>query len=1110
MRIGTSNRRVALLGTFAISVLLLLSLGASAASAEVQWRIESFHGPQNMKPDSVGQYVLLAYNTGDTDAEGSVDPIRVTDTLPPGVTAISASEGVSWTCGATGGGPVLGASSVTCESTSMFVRAPGEHGLFRGAVPPVMITVDVPPGISGVHDNSVEISGGGAAQPATDTDPTPFGDVPTAFGFVPGSFAADLFDAEFPAGSPEHQAGSHPFELRIDFDQNLGIRQHPGTGRYFTEPVEDTKTLETLLPPGLIGNPEAMPKCKAIQLNDVGPSLRGSCPANTQLGLADFVLQDGSDLVTSAATGAVDGSTDVPLFNMEPPAGAAAAFAFSINSAPVWIRATLAVDENGDTTVLTRVENQTKIFTLRSLRLTLWGVPADPAHDHLRLDPSAPSPETNYGESFTGAPIRPFLTLPTQCDVPAGAIRQRMDSWQAQGQFTPWVEGADIHASGCEDPRFRFEPTISIKSTSREAASPTGLEIDLHVPQKDDTVTDPADLYSQSGDDRAIVIPNLRNAVTRLPLGMAVNPSIADGLTGCSRQQIRLDDTAPPACPDSSKFGTVEIESPLTPHTLKGSIYQAKQSDSPHGSLLGFYTVAEGPGMTIKLAARVDSDPETGQLTTTFLDSPQLAFTHYRLRFNGGPRAPLVNPPTCGTHRSTARFTAWNSSVPAVDTGDSFELTSGPNGAPCPNGLGGRSFAPSFDAKSLTPIAGAFSQFALEASRDDGTQELRGLETTLPPGMLAKLAGVPYCPEAALAAISAAAGTGLGERLDPSCPAASLVGHSDAAAGAGSLPFHNPGNVYLTGPYKGAPLGLAVVTPIVAGPLDLGSIVVRAALRVDPRSARATVVSDPIPDKLVAEGNGFLLNVRSVRVAMDRPSFTLNPTSCAEMAVGGVLTSLQGTVASLSERFQVGACAALGFKPALSMRLFGKTNRGAHPRLRATLRMPNRGANITRAAVALPRSAILDQSHIGTVCTRMQFAADECPAASVYGRARAFTSLLDQPLEGPVYLRSSNNELPDLVADLGGQISVELVGRIDTNKARRIRATFDLVPDAPVSKFVLTMQGGKKGLLQNSRNLCKRAYRAVADFDAHNGRIADLHPKVDNSCGRKSKQDKRR
>jgi hypothetical protein len=327
----------------------------------------------------------------------------------------------------------------------------------------------------------------------------------------------------------------------------------------------------------------------------------------------------------------------------------------------------------------------------------------------------------------------------------------------------------------------------------------------------------------------------------------------------------------------------------------------------------------------------------------------------------------------------------------------------------------------------------------------------------------------------------------------------------DVGAGAGPTPYYTQGRAYLAGPYKGAPLSLAIVTPATAGPYDLGTVMVRTALYVDPETTRIHAVSDPIPQIL----QGIPLDVRSIALKMSRPSFTLNPTSCDPMAVTGSATSPFGSSASLSNPFQVGGCSSLAFKPKLSLKLSGGTKRSQNPALKAVLRMPAGGANIAKASVALPHSEFLDQAHIKTICTRVQFAAAQCPPGSVYGKATAISPLLGQPLSGPVYLRSSSNPLPDLVADLNGQIHVVLVGRIDSIKGG-IRNSFEAVPDAPVSKFVLEMQGGKKGLLENSTNLCKSVNKATVLFVGLNGKTAVSKPALQVKCPKGKKKGKGR
>ncbi len=516
----------------------------------------------------------------------------------------------------------------------------------------------------------------------------------------------------------------------------------------------------------------------------------------------------------------------------------------------------------------------------------------------------------------------------------------------------------------------------------------------------------------------------------------------------------------------------------------------------------------EQSGIVVKLAGEVHADPQSGQLTTTFSEAPQQPFEDFKLHFFGGAAAALRTPPACMGYESTATLTPWSapeSGLPAARA-DGWSISAFPGGGACPSDPAQAPNAPTFAAGSAAPIAAAYSPFAIHLRREDGSQELGALTVSPPPGLLAKLAGVPYCPGSALAA--AAAKSGREEEASPSCPAASEVGSVTVGAGAGPAPYYVHGTAYLAAPYKGAPLSLAVITPAAAGPYDLGTVVVRVALHVDPETARVTAVSDPIPHIL----QGIPLDVRTIDVSLDRPQFSLNPTSCAEKSSNGEATSVFGQSAPLSSRFQLGECGGLGFAPKFSLRLRGKTRRSGHPALRAEVRMPTGGANIASAQVSLPPSELLDQGNLDKVCTQPQLRSASCPAGSVYGHARAWSPLLDAPLEGPVYLGVGYGHLlPDLVADLNGQIRVLLHGRVDTTKRHGLRNSFEVVPDAPVSRFVLELKGGRKyGLLENKANLCGRTRHAAARFTAHNGRLAILRPKLRVRCRHKQRRHKHR
>ena len=961
---------------------------------------------------------------------------------------------------------------------------------------------------------------GAGAEPAETIDPVTIASTAPPFGLatLDGTTSADA------TGAPSTAAAGHPFDSSVSFDLNTVDR--PGTVFGDLWPVEPLRDVVAELPAGLVGNPGVAGSCTVDKLANGGSIFAEPlCSPSSQVGVGK-IGANGGILVGDAI--------EVPVFNMAPPPGVAARFGFNAYGTLVVLDA--KIRSSGDYGVDIVDRNAPEGLPLASTTVTLWGTPASTAH----LDDRACS---GYAQPSLGYPTCPaetaelaFLRNPTRCaSAEELGTTLRVDSWVDPGALTAeglpdlsdpaWKSGsflphqlpaypypssqrgAPVGLEGCGE--VPFAPTISAAPTTNAADSPSGLVFDLTMPQQG--LKDPA----------AISESDLREARVVLPQGMSVNPSSADGLGACSSAQIGLSTPVgqtpahfsglPAQCPDNAKIGTVEIETPLLDHKLEGSVYLAAQSDNPFGSLLAMYLVVEdaASGVVLKLPGEIAADPGSGRLETVFTDNPQLPFENLHLELFGGSRAALRTP-ACGTHTVTSSLTPWSGGAD-VHSSSSFQIDQGCGGG----------FDPHLSAGARNPLAGATSPFSLRLWRDDGSQQLGGLQVTLPPGLSGYLKGIPYCPDSALTAVSGELGTGRAQEASPSCPAASELGSVTVGAGAGPTPFYtSSGRAYLAGPYKGAPLSLAVVAPAVAGPFDLGSVVVRNALHVDPETAQITAVSDPLPTIL----HGIPLDLRDVRVNLDRPHFTLNPTSCNEKTVAATVTSSSGASATPSNRFQVGGCEALAFKPALAMKLKGKTNRGAHPALRALLRFPalcgKKGhrrpcppsANIRRAVVALPHTEFLDQGHIRTICTRVQFAAgagegSQCPKGSVYGYAKAYSPLLDKPLSGPVFLRSSNHNLPDLVASLNGQIHVELAGRIDTDKHNGIRTTFAVVPDAPVSAFVLYMKGGHKGLLQNSTNVCASKPRARARFVGQNGKAKTLKPLLFNKrCHRKAKR----
>jgi hypothetical protein len=843
------------------------------------------------------------------------------------------------------------------------------------------------------------------------------------------------------------QAGAHP-----DFTTSFELKTDPATpadSNGLHGPYARTRDITVSLPPGLIGNPNAVGQCTTLQLTTAFDE--GGCPLDSQVGIAVIHLYNVHALVE-------------PVYNMEAPGGdSVARLGFLATTLPNYID--VQVRSEGDYGLTATLESVPANEKLVSATTTLWAVPAAHSHDTERLTPreaflevKSESPPREFGL----APA-PFMTNPTSCGEPT-QVAFATDSYQIPGQLSeasaplPEITGCGLVA---------FDPSLSVMPTNSETAAPTGLDAQLDVPQ-DETVGGRA-------------TSELRYATVTLPAGMAIAPGAADGLEACSAEQVRLETRLSAACPDASKIGSAEFDVPQLSRVLHGDIYQRTPRQ---GDLFGIWLVTDELGVHVKIPGEIHADPNTGQLTTVFhgtaqaKGNPQVPLRQLKLHFKGGPRGVLSTPSSCGTYQTHYEFTPWSGGSPVGgDAPMSID-----------RGCGAGGFSPRLSAGTIDASAGAFSPLITGLTRESGEENVLGLDVTLPAGLLAKLAGVPLCE-----GVSVQSGN---------CPSGSKIGATAVAVGPGPSPLwipqpdKEPTGVYLSGPYEGAPYSLVVKTPAQAGPFDLGTVITRAAIQIDPETARVTVESDPLPQIL----EGVPVRYRSIQVAVDRPDFALNPTSCAAKEVVAEVFSEKGATAHPTSHFQVGGCSDLGFGPRLDLRLSGKTNRGAHPRLRAVLNMPAHGANIARVRVALPHSEFLDQAHIKTICTRVQFAQDVCPAGSVYGHARAFTPLLDQPLEGPVYLRSSSHELPDLVADLRGQIHVVLDGRIDSVNGG-IRTTFEQVPDAPTSKFILTMKGGKKGLLVNSTNLCRQANFATAHFTGQNSKVQDFQPSLRSDCG---------
>jgi hypothetical protein len=865
----------------------------------------------------------------------------------------------------------------------------------------------------------------------------------------PKCFGVEALDAALSTT----QAGAHP-DFTFTFDIAKDPESKPNVFG-LKDGYASTRDVRIELPPGLIGNPNVLGEPQQCTMLDLSTVLEpeGGCPNGSQVGIT-----------TVYAYGLTTAFRE-PVYMMTSPGGdVVARLAFIAGVYPIFVDA--KVRSEGDYGLTLEVLNAPTVARLIKSEATTWGVPADHSHDTERCTVL----EVFHG--CTKSPLRPpgsralpFMTNPTRCGVPL-KMRVGASSWVEPDRFD-FKSASFPQITGCNS--LPFGPALTVEPTTHRTSSPTGLDMTIRLPA-------------------AVGVNVLEPSQTRdiridLPVGLAINLGAADGLAVCSVAEVGFGNREASHCPDAAKLAETEFEVAALPRRMKGAIYLREPEP---GHLVRIWVVADDLGAHVKLPGEVELDPVSGELRSVVLDNPQVPLREVKLLFKSGFRAPLVTPPACGEYLTRYEFTPWSGGLPAV--GNTPMTISGD----CD--IGG--FSPELTAGSTDPAAGVHSPFAFTLTRQDGEQNLADLGVTLPRGLAATFVGIPRCE-------GSAAETG-------QCPSDSRLGKVTVADGAGPNPLwvpqpgKRPTALYLGGPYKGAPLSVVAVVPAQAGPFDLGDQVVRNAIYVDPETAQATVRSDPLPQIV----QGIPVTYRTIQAVLDRPGFTLNPTSCARKESEARLVSVAGAVATPASPFAVANCAKLPFKPSISFQLFGGSRRGAHPKLKAVVRMPRGGANIAGTSVALPHSEFLDQGHIRTVCTRVQFVADGCPAESVYGHAVASTPLFDEPLRGDAYLRSSNHPLPDLVLALHGPpslpIEIDLVGRIDSVNGG-IRTTFESIPDAPVSQFVLGMQGGAKGLLQNSTNLCAGVHRATATFTGQNGTSRSSRPEMRVRCrGRKA------
>jgi hypothetical protein len=897
------------------------------------------------------------------------------------------------------------------------------------------------------------------------------------FGFLPGSegFAVS---AIADGGEAATATGSHPYQLGFQIGLNLGGEFEGQAGVPFSD--GDLRDLRIGMPPGMILNPAALPKCgptafHAPRSSPFEESRSGeSCPDSSQVGTVE--------VRTSLEGGQ---ARRFGVFNLKPPPGVPAELGFAPFGAPIVLDLDVDQAADGSYALALSATNFPQSLDIHGLDLALWGTPWGVTHNGERgnclneLEPDFPWAKCSLGPPHLFPP-KAYLTLPASCSGPL-SFSAHADAWQQPSLVS--AEAVSNGAGGepanlnCAFLGFASHPVGIL--TTKNASTASGFKFEL------------------SNEEEALLAPTarvpsqVRKAVLTLPEGVTINPSLGAGLGFCTSAQYETETAFSPqgaACPNAAKIGEFTVRTPLFEEWFEGAIYLAQPDDpattaagaeNPFDTLIAVYLVAKLPqrGILIQVAGKIVPDSRSGRLVATFEGLPQLPYSDLEVNFRTGQRAPLVTPAACGLHPTEIDLTPWGGLVTTAHASTPSQIDAGIGGGPCPDGST-PPFAPDAVAGGVNSNAGSYTPYFVHLSRKDGEQEITSYSMVLPRGITGKLAGIPFCPEAAIDEARAKRGTA--EIANPSCPAASEVGHTVSGYGVGPALTYAPGRIYLAGPYHGQPLSLVTINAATVGPFDLGTVVVRSAFAVDPSTAQLRIdarASDPIPHIL----DGIPLHLRDVRIYLDRPEFTRNPTSCEPSEMVSTLTGsglrfgdpADDSVATVSKYFQLLSCRSLGFRPKLGLRLLGGSRRGDYPSLRATFaaRGPQ-DANLKRIAVTMPHSLFLAQNHIRAVCTRDRFAAERCPAGSVYGRAVATTPLFDEPLRGPIYLRSSTNRLPDLVASLhSGAIHIVLVGHIGPAK-QGIRTLFDELPDAPIERFVMTLNGGHRGLLVNSANIC--------------------------------------
>jgi hypothetical protein len=1130
----------------------VMGVGASCALGDVPWWHVSVGARPSYLPPAVeeegrvtpgkGQIVVTVANLGNASASAST-PIAITDRLPAGLRAVNIQGEAKDSLA----GNYEANNLLECEVGTLTCRVQGTYKQFAGGIAPkivvpnehleIRIDVEVlpdaqvckPNGAACGH-NEVSVTGGGApsvsvSRPVTvSEEPVPFG--VESYEVTP----------EEEGGALATQAGTHPFQVTGTLTLNQDAPTYH-SGLVEGNPVAIAKDLAGLLPPGLVGNPVPFPSCKKAPFEEY------KCPQKSVVGVAMITIDDP---FRSGPTKTID----APIVVLEPAHGEAARFGFYLPDTPVYLDVSVRSGEDYGVTLSSNDIAQTSTFL--GYQLTFWGVPGATGHDTTRgfsciQEQRERTAEEHRVSGFPACvPLEeqnppPFLAMPTSCGVPLHTSTEA-DSWvepKPEGQRLLFAETTPFPTMvGCN--RLPFEPSIKVTPDGTAGSTPTGMNVDVHVDQE--SILNGGSLAEST----------VRSTTVALPEGVALDPAGGDGLEACSEGLVGFEgfrefETSPgvqrPAftpklpgsfgssepfepglnfCSNASKIGTVKIRTPLLPNPLEGAIYLGAQESNPFGSLIAMYIVAEDPvsGAVVKIPGSVHLS-ETGQIVATFENTPPLPFEDLEAHFFGGERAPLATPERCGAYTTTAAFLPWaaepqDETAETARSSSTFEVTSGPHGAPCPGAS--LPFEPSLTAGTTSNQAGGFTPFTMTMSRADGSQHLQAIQLKMPPGLSGILKGVELCGEP--------------QADEGTCGPGSQIGETTVSVGVGGQPFTvKGGRVYLTGPYRGAPFGLSIVNPAKAGPFDLehtqlkhpacDCLVVRAKIEVNPESAQLTITSDNEgPYKIPTILEGIPLQIQHVNVDINRPGFTFNPTDCEKLAVTGTLSSTEGGSEALSVPFQATNCAVLAFKPSLT----ASVTPARSQRLEGTSFTVKLGypagpydANIAKVKVELPRGLPSRLPTLQKACTAAVFEANPaaCPPASIIGHATATTPELPVALNGPAYFVSHGGEaFPSLIIVLQGYgVTVHLVGTTFISKQGITSSTFKTVPDAPVGTFELTLPSGPYSALTGLGNLCKQKLAMPTEFVGQNGALIQTNTKIAvNGCpkAKKAKHNKRK